>query len=166
MNYHTIGIFEEHRHAHETVSALRAAGVDEAAITLLTSAESDHIKALVADEPEESALTGALLGTGIGSTLGLLGAIALLPIPGVGLTVASGAVAVLSGSAIGSYLGALYGTRAETEPMLEIKNEISADSIIAIVTSADANQAQQAEQIMSANHCTWSDIVADDRDDA
>ncbi|MCO5185537.1 MAG: hypothetical protein M9918_26180 [Anaerolineae bacterium] len=156
MTFYVVGIFEKHDQVDIVLDTLDGIGVTNEAITLLTSAESDEIAGLIDTQPEKGALQGALAGTVIGGTLGTLGTVALVTVPGLGPVIASGVIAILSSGVIGGYLGALYGTRAETDDVIDIKNEISAENIIAIAQTADRALAERCSEIFEAhsNHPT------------
>jgi hypothetical protein len=162
MNFYTISIFEKHHQIDSVIDALHDIGVTNDAITLLTSAESDAIAGLVDAEPEKGALQGALAGSGIGGTLGALGTVALVTIPGLGAVIASGVIATLSGGAIGGYLGALYGTRAETNDVIGIKNAVSADDIVLIAQTATRAEADLCSEILGAHNSRQTHIVEAD----
>lgn len=159
MTFYTVGVFDNYRPAQDVVAVLHSAGVTDAAITLLASAEAGEIANIIKTKPEKSAMEGALLGTGIGSALGALGTVALVTIPGLGVVVASGVIAILSGGAIGGYLGALYGTRAETDDVISIKNEISADDIIIVVQADDQAEAKRHKETLVTHGSRQTDII-------
>lgn len=162
MQHYTIGIFESSDQINDAVSALRGAGAADECLTLLASAEAAEVADIVGAEPDSGVLQGALVGTGIGGALGALGTIALVAVPGVGPILASGIIATLSGSTIGGYLGTLYGMRAETNDIIEMKKSLSKDSIILIAQANDQNVAESYRTILETEGSSWTETIADE----
>lgn len=110
-------LFDTHADAERAVSALRAAGVDDADLSVIahhggttttTNGDGD-----ITDESHRNVLRGILGGGALGAGLG----VAALAIPGVGPLVAAGAIAaaaVPEAMAIGAVAGAAAGTLNET----------------------------------------------------
>jgi uncharacterized membrane protein len=109
-------IFDSREEAQEAVAELRAAGVDQDAISLVahhnrttTTHDSDGN---VTDEEHTSLLRGILGGGALGAGLG----VAALAIPGVGPFAAAGAIAASATPAAmgtGAVLGAIGGSLNE-----------------------------------------------------
>jgi hypothetical protein len=113
---HASAIFDTHSEAERAVSALRAAGVRDADLSIIahhggtTTATSGEGE--ITDEHHRNVLRGILGGGALGAGLG----VAALAIPGVGPLAAAGAIAagaVPEAMAIGAGLGALTGTMNE-----------------------------------------------------
>jgi hypothetical protein len=106
-------VFDSHSEAEAAVRELRAAGVNDSALSVIARQDSgsgDYGDADTheAKEKGEGLLKGALAGGGVGALLG----IAALAIPGVGPLAAAGAIAagaVPEAAAIGAGAGALAG---------------------------------------------------------
>lgn len=162
MTHYVISVFEENRAIDKAVSALRQAGVSDESMTLLASAEAAEVAEIVGVEPDNAALEGALAGTGIGGALGALGAVALVALPGIGTILASGLVATLSGSVLGGYLGTLYGMRAETHEVIDMKNQVTPDSIILIVQAQDEATAESYLTLLEKEGSEWAEVIADE----
>ena len=106
-------VFDNQTEAQRAVDALRSAGVDSDAISVI--ARSDGETTVTDGEGEEAAkdvVGKAALGGGVGALLG----VAALAIPGVGPFVAAGAIAqaavggaALTGTAVGAAAGGLAG---------------------------------------------------------
>lgn len=110
-------LFDSHADAERAVSELRAAGVNDADLSVIahhggttttTNGDGD-----ITDESHRNVLRGILGGGALGAGLG----VAALAIPGVGPLVAAGAIAaaaVPEAMAIGALAGAAAGTLNET----------------------------------------------------
>lgn len=106
-------VFDSQTEAQRAVDALRSAGVDSDAISVI--ARSDGETTVTDGEGEEAAkdvVGKAAAGAGVGALLG----VAALAIPGVGPFVAAGAIAqaaiggaALTGTAIGAAAGGMAG---------------------------------------------------------
>lgn len=143
-----IGVFEVRDDIKTAVHRLREAGFTEDDLALITSYQAEEVRDVLDEEPEKTAVSGALVGSGIGATLGLLGGIALLPIPGIGPMLASGVMATASGGVLGGYLGSLYATHAEEIPEHELKEVLSKHNVILVVRIKDSNE-EKARAILS-----------------
>jgi hypothetical protein len=118
MNEHLASaIFDNHAEAERAVSDLRAAGVPDQALSVLTQRGDVTTTAggdgEITDESHGSVLRGILGGGALGAGLG----VAALAIPGVGPLVAAGAIAasaVPGAMALGAAAGAVAGTLNET----------------------------------------------------
>jgi len=166
MIHYVISLFETTDIVNEAIDALRQANVSDASMTLLASANAADVKDIVGVEPDNAALEGALVGTGIGGALGALGSIALVAIPGVGAAIlASGLIATLSGGVLGGYLGSLYGMRADTHHIIDMKNTISPDSIVLIVQTDSDEQAKSYSELLENQGSEWIEIVVDNSDE-
>lgn len=108
-------VFDNRSEAERAVSQLRAAGVQDSAISLIGQREEGGSAVATDGSGEEVAkdvIGTAALGAGAGTLLG----IAALAIPGVGPLVAAGAIAsaaipgaALTGAAIGAAAGGVVG---------------------------------------------------------
>lgn len=109
-------IFDTTDEARDAVAALRAEGVGDAHLSLITqhrgTTTQSNVDGDVVDEEHTSLLRGILGGGALGAGLG----VAALAIPGVGPLVAAGAIAasaVPGAMAIGAAAGAAVGTGNE-----------------------------------------------------
>lgn len=105
-------IFDTDDEARDAISALRAQGVDDASLSLITqrrgTTTTSSVDGDVVDEEHGNLLRGILGGGALGAGLG----VAALAIPGVGPLVAAGAIAasaVPEALAIGAVAGAALG---------------------------------------------------------
>ena len=142
-----IGTFGKREGIETAVSQLKNVGFDEEDIALVTSYEAEEVRDVLDEEPERAAATGALVGGGIGSVLGLLGSAVVLPIPGAGPLLASGIIASTSTGLLGGYLGSIYATRVADEPEHELKEALANGEVLLIVRVNDGNE-EQAQAIL------------------
>ena len=110
-------MFDTQAEAQRAVADLRAAGVPDRALSVLTQhggvTTTSDADGEVTDEDHGSVVRGILGGGALGAGLG----VAALAIPGVGPLVAAGAIAasaVPGAMAIGAVAGAAAGTLGET----------------------------------------------------
>lgn len=110
-------VFDSDAEAERAVSALRAAGVSDEALSVVAQHEGRTTTTSgsgeVTDDSHRSVLRGILGGGALGAGLG----VAALAIPGVGPLAAAGAIAasaVPEAMAIGAAAGAVGGTLNET----------------------------------------------------
>lgn len=106
-------VFDNHAEADRAVSQLRAAGVQDSAISVVAQHDGKNTTTDGNGEEVATDVVGkAALGAGAGALLG----IAALAIPGVGPLVAAGAIAeaaiggaAITGTALGAVAGGLAG---------------------------------------------------------
>lgn len=134
------GLFSNQDDAAEAITALKGIGIKQSTLTLISSAdkESTYIRELVDEEPRKTAVTGAAAGGVLGSLLGLLGGIFLIPVPGIGPILASGMLTTASGGVLGGFLGSLYALRAESQPEIDIKEALAAGKMLLVVDASSA----------------------------
>lgn len=142
-----IGVFEKKENIKTAVTRLKEAGFTEEDLVLITSYQAEEVRDILGEEPEKAAVSGALVGSGIGGVVGLLGGIALLPVPGFGLAVAYGLIGSISGGTLGGFLGSLYGTRIEDQPEIELKEALGTQKLLLFVRVEAANE-ESARAIM------------------
>lgn len=106
-------VFDSRSEAERAVSALRSAGLDVSAVSIIAQHEG---KNTTTDGAGEDAATDVIGKTALGAGVGTLLGIAALAIPGVGPLVAAGAIAsvavpgaALTGAAVGAATGGLVG---------------------------------------------------------
>lgn len=113
MSKTIVGLFEDFSQAERVVESLAALGVERSHISLISRQHGGTDVAGVrahSDSTLDSAGAGAVGGTVLGGSLGLLAGIAALTIPGLGPVVAAGPLATALGSAaLGAGIGAAAG---------------------------------------------------------
>ena len=149
-----IGIFEDKETIKTAVIRLKEAGYGEDDLALLTSYHAEEVRDALAEHPEETAVSGALVGSGIGGVLGLLGGLSLAPMADIGLIAAYGFLGTLSGGTLGSYLGSIYATRAEDEPEHELKNAL-AESKLILLARVEESTKENTRAIMQQSGGTY-----------
>lgn len=132
------GLFSEHRQAHQVLAALQQAGFDRERLSLITAVNAQDMPNLE-EKLEKTAVEGAALGGTLGGLLGLLGSIAVVPLPGFGPMLASGLIATTAGGVLGGYLGSMYNVRAASKTELNVKEEL-ADGAVLLVVHTDGIQ--------------------------
>lgn len=111
-------IFQNFEDAERVVAKLRAAGVDERAISVLQRKGERGAAGDETDDEADTKASGAAKGMGVGAGVGALAGAAALAIPGVGPFIALGAVAetlgligssVAASAAVGAAAGGISG---------------------------------------------------------
>ena len=149
---HTITrLYRTPEEAARTVRELKAHGIDEDDISLITGHRDDTLDPDVTPAAK-GALTGETIGAAIGGGAGLLAGLGILAIPGIGPVVAAGwLVATVSGlgagAAAGSLLGALVGDGLSEELASQHIEDIKQGAVLISVRTG-AEKAPVAEQVM------------------
>jgi uncharacterized protein (TIGR02271 family) len=143
-----VGVFTNRKSATEAVEALRAAGFKDSQIGF---ASRDRRKNVEEHETyaEEGAVTGVLVGGGIGALVGL-GIVSGL-IPAIGPFIAGGAIAAVlanaaGGAVIAGIAGALIGLGIPEEEAKFYEQELKSGRTI--VTVKAGNRAEEARDIL------------------
>lgn len=153
-------VFDSKEEAQRAVEQLRAAGVDDAKLSLIAQSGRTTTTTAgdggVVDEEHGSILRGILGGGALGAGLG----IAALAIPGVGPLVAAGAIAssaIPGAAAIGAAVGATAGTLNEVLNSHGVSEEDSAyygdriqkgSTFVSVDTSESGVEAARAQDIL------------------
>ncbi len=156
-------VFDTDDEARDAISALRAEGIDDASLSLITQRRGTTTTATadgdVIDEEHGSIMRGILGGSALGAGLG----VAALAIPGVGPLVAAGAIAaaaVPEAVAIGAVAGAALGTANETLKKHGMSDEDasyygdklkSSGSVLVTVNPHGQASQQRVQQILNSN---------------
>jgi len=165
MQGHIISaIFDNHSEAERAIGDLRAAGIDDSAISVVGQHGDDSVSdrtgdgtAVGSDDEPTSFLAKAAAGSGIGALLG----VAALAIPGVGPLAAAGAIAAsaipgaaLAGTAVGAAAGGLTdvltGHGVSHDDAAYYSDRINQGGIFVSVDPSRANLPEaQVQQILS-----------------
>ncbi len=111
-----------------------------------------EVPAYLEGEPEEAAASGAAVGAAAGSALGALGPLAARAIPGFETMLTAGLMTTTLGGVIGGYLGSLYSVRAESQPGIDIHEELEAGKFLLLVRTHESGEEETAVSLMRANN--------------
>lgn len=167
-----IGVFNSYEEATKAVNDLKARGIPDDKISLITRGRDD--KGIITDENyvvdgsgnevADATAAGATTGGILGGLAGVLAGIGALAIPGVGPIIAAGPiVAGLTGAAAGAtgggLLGALVGLGLEEDDAKVYNTELSNGGVIVTVED-DGNYLNDINNIYSnynsTNYKTWN----------
>jgi hypothetical protein len=145
-------LFDDYQSARNAVTALHSAGFTAGEVSIVAS---NADKRYVDDKTQSGAVTGAEVGGAVGAGAGILTALGVLAIPGLGPLVAAGVLATTltttaAGAAAGGLLGSLteYGID-ETEAQTYAEGIRRGGTLVTVRASDD--RAAQAETILKAN---------------
>ncbi|GAB6875730.1 DUF1269 domain-containing protein [Thermaerobacter litoralis] len=136
-----IGSFDSRQQAEAAVEALKARGVKEQEISLVSRREGGAREGRDADPSftNQSLSEGTAWGAGIGAGAGLLASAGALAIPGIGPLVAAGPLAAtLSGAAAGGLAGGLVDWGIPEAEAREFENKVRQGKTLCAVRCDDA----------------------------
>ena len=112
------GLFDHYSDASSAVDQLKAAGISDTDISIVSNNSDGRYKDSD-DEVAEDASTGAGIGAAVGGVGGLLTGLGIMAIPGVGPVVAAGwlaatAVGAVTGAVVGGAAGGLVGALTDS----------------------------------------------------
>jgi hypothetical protein len=145
-------MYDSYGQAQRAVETLETAGFTSSEVSLVSRYRDDNT--LADDASGTGAATGATAGALIGGGTGLLTALGIIAIPGLGPLVAAGALATTlagaaGGSLVGGLLGALTGSGvSEDEANFYAEGVRRGGSVV--VVKAEDTRAASAEQILNA----------------
>ena len=144
-------LYDTYGEAQRAVSALESAGFTSSEISLVSRYRDDETLA----ETSSGAASGAAAGAVVGGGTGLLAALGVIAIPGIGPLVAAGALATtLVGAAGGGAVGGLLGSLTDygvSEDDAHLYSEAVRRGGSLVTVRADDARAAKAEAILDAN---------------
>ena len=145
-------LFDSYSQAKAAVEALEQAGFTSSEVSLLSRYRDDNT---LADDAEGSgAAAGAAAGAVVGGGTGLLAALGIIAIPGIGPLVAAGVLATTlvgagTGGVVGGLIGALTDYGVSEEDAHVYSEGVRRGSSLVTVRTDDARVAQ-AETILNS----------------
>ena len=146
-------LFDSYSQAQAVVEALEQAGFTSSEISLVSRYRDDNT--LVDSDEVSGTATGATAGALVGGGGGLLAALGLIAIPGIGPLVAAGVLATTlvgaaGGSVVGGLIGALTDAGVSEEDAHVYSEGVRRGSSLVTVTTDDA-RASEAEALLNAH---------------
>lgn len=157
------GLFDHYSDATSAVDLLKAAGISDSDISIVSNNSDGRHK----DDDSgaaEGAGTGAGIGAAVGGAGGLLTGLGIMAIPGVGPVVAAGwlaatAAGALAGAVVGGAAGGLIGALADSG-VDERDAHVYAEGVrrggTLVTTKVDESRAAEAEAILQRSN--WVDL--------
>lgn len=159
------GLFDSYPDASSAVDQLKAAGISDSDISIVSN-NSDGRYNDDDDDAAEGAGTGAGIGAAVGGVGGLLTGLGIMAIPGVGPVVAAGWLAATAagavagavvGGAAGGIIGALTDSGVDERDAHVYAEGVRRGGTLVTVKVADA-RASEAEAILQRSN--WVDLPA------
>ena len=146
-------LFDSYSQAQAAVEALEQAGFTSSEISLVSRYRDDNT--LVDGDEVSSTATGATAGAFIGGGGGLLAALGLIAVPGIGPLVAAGVLATTlvgaaGGSVVGGLIGALTNAGVSEDDAHVYSEGVRRGSSLVTVTTDDA-RASKADAILNTH---------------
>jgi hypothetical protein len=147
-----VATYDLQEKAEEALQILSDAGVPHEHVSLIAQqvkgAGAEAASLQMGDRTEAVAAKGA----GIGGLVGLLLGAPLLAIPGVGLVLAAGPIAMgLTGALVGGFLGAMQGWGVEPDHIDAYEERVRAGKTLVIVTGAPRDVAQAVRLLQTTD---------------
>lgn len=139
------GIFASRDDIEGAVADLYSAGIKEEDLLVATENKAQEVTDAIETEPESAAVKGAGIGALGGTALGAIAGLSMAVVPGFGALLAAGLIGSASGLTLGSYLGAIYGSRFATQIEYDLKDELANGAYLLLV-SLDAHIAGEREK--------------------
>ncbi|HTO30535.1 MAG TPA: general stress protein [Pararhizobium sp.] len=159
------GLFDDYSDASSAVDQLKAAGVSDSDISIVSNNSDGRHKANDNDAAEDAG-TGAGIGAAVGGVGGLLTGLGIMAIPGVGPVVAAGwLAATAAGAAAGAVVGGVTGgiVGALTDSGVDERDaHVYAEGVrrggTLVTAKVDDARATEAEAILQRSN--WVDLPA------
>ncbi len=155
------GLFDHYSDATSAVDQLRAAGISEDDISIVSNNADGRYKD---SDVGEDAGTGAGIGAAVGGLGGLLTGLGIMAIPGVGPVVAAGwlaatAAGAVTGAVVGGAAGGLIGALTDSG-VDERDAHVYAEGVrrggTLVTAKVDEGRAAEAEAILQRSN--WVDL--------
>ena len=144
-------LYDSYGQAQRAVEALEQAGFSSSEVSLISRYRDDNT---LADDASGTA-TGATAGAVVGGGTGLLAALGVIAIPGIGPLVAAGVLATtLVGAAGGSVIGGLIGALTDygvSEEDAHVYSEAVRRGSSLVTVRTDDDRAAKADAILNAH---------------
>ena len=173
-----IGLFKTRQDAEAALKKLNDSGFDMSKVSVVNkdAKAGDMQGATVSDDSSqiaESAGKSAAIGGATGGTIGLIGSLGVLAIPGVGLAAEAGILlantlfAGTLGAASGGLLGALVGWGLSEDEAKYYSDRVNDSGDYLVVVETDANSMNQAQTTFQENRISdWKTFDSTDSVDA
>ena len=155
------GLFDHYSDATSAVDQLKAAGISEDDISIVSNNADGRYKD---SDVGEDAGTGAGIGAAVGGVGGLLTGLGIMAIPGVGPVVAAGwlaamAAGAVTGAVVGGAAGGLIGALTDSG-VDELDAHVYAEGVrrggTLVTAKVDEGRAAEAEAILQRSN--WVDL--------
>jgi uncharacterized membrane protein len=159
------GLFDHYSDATSAVDQLKAAGISDSDISIVSN-NSDGRYSDNDNDVAEDAGTGAGIGAAVGGVGGLLTGLGIMAIPGVGPVVAAGwlaatAAGVVAGAVVGGAAGGIVGALTDSG-VDERDAHVYAEGVrrggTLVTAKVDDARASEAEAILQRSN--WVDLPA------
>ena len=144
-------LYDSYGQAQQAVDALEKAGFSSSEVSLVSRYRDDNT---LADDASNTA-TGATAGAVVGGGTGLLAALGVIAIPGIGPLVAAGVLATtLVGAAGGSVVGGLIGALTDygvSEEDAHVYSEAVRRGSSLVTVRTEEGKAAKADTILNAH---------------
>lgn len=157
------GLFDHYSDATSAVDQLKAAGISDGDISIVSNNSDGGHKASDNDAAEDAG-TGAGIGAAVGGVGGLLTGLGIMAIPGVGPVVAAGwlaatAAGAVAGAVVGGAAGGLIGALTDSG-VDERDAHIYAEGVrrggTLVTAKVEEGRAAEAEAILQRSN--WVDL--------
>jgi hypothetical protein len=155
------GLFDNYSDATSAVNQLKAAGISDSDISIVSNNADGRYKN---DDVAEDAGAGAGIGAAVGGVGGLLTGLGIMAIPGVGPVVAAGwlaatAAGAVAGAVVGGAAGGLIGALTDSG-VDERDAHVYAEGVrrggTLVTARVDEGRAAEAEAILQRSN--WVDL--------
>ena len=157
------GLFDNYGDATSAVDQLKAAGISDSEISLVSNNSDEHYKDDKSDVAEDAG-AGAGIGAAVGGVGGLLTGLGIMAIPGVGPVVAAGwlaatAAGAVAGAVVGGAAGGIVGALTDSG-VDERDAHVYAEGVrrggTLVTAKVDEARASEAEAILKRSN--WVDL--------
>jgi uncharacterized membrane protein len=157
------GLFDSYSDASSAVEQLKAAGISDSDISIVSNNSDGRYKDNDNDAAEDAG-TGAGIGAAVGGVGGLLTGLGIMAIPGVGPVVAAGwlaatAAGAVAGAVVGGAAGGIVGALTDSG-VAERDAHVYAEGVrrggTLVTAKVDDGRASEAEAILQRSN--WVDL--------
>ncbi|HWC03004.1 MAG TPA: hypothetical protein VHF87_09540 [Methylomirabilota bacterium] len=151
-----VGVARRSTDANRIVESLRELGISDFRLSILAPASSESVLGAIPTTEAEQPGIGGTIGSVVGGAAGTAGglAVASLALPGVGLVIAAGAIALgvvgaVAGGAIGGQLDDTLSKGLPTDELYVYRHALRTGRSLVVVTVADDAEASRVRELMA-----------------
>ena len=143
-----VAVFDSLKTAKEALNALETAKIPAECVSLVTHSVEDQTPQTETMQYGDDTASDAAKGAGVGGLFGLLLAAPLLAIPGIGLMLIAGPLAMgLTGAIVGGFLGSMAGWGVSEDRVAEYEQQVREGAVL-IVVNGDPQEVAKSHGIL------------------
>ncbi len=155
-----VAVFDSLTVAKEALNALESAKIPADCVSLVTHSVEGQTPQTETMQYGDDTASDAAKGAGVGGLFGLLLGAPLLAIPGIGLMLIGGPLAMgITGAIVGGFLGSMAGWGVSEDHVAEYEKQVTEGAVL-IVVNGDPQEVATAQGVLQESGAQSVDLHA------